>query len=92
MFAATGYVAEPHTAIGVAAARAEPPPHGVPTVAMATAHLAKFPDPVERATGHRPALPPRLADIFEREERFTVLPNDLAAVEAQVRSLARRNA
>ena len=92
LFGATGYIADPHTAIGIAAARAEPPPHGVPTVAMATAHPAKFPDPVERATGHRPALPSRMAELFEREERFVVLPNDLAAVEAQVRSLARRNA
>ena len=68
------------------------PAHGVPTVAMATAHPAKFPDAIERATGIRPALPPRLADLFDRPERFTVLPNDLAAVEAQVRALARRNA
>ena len=86
-----GYLADPHTAIGIAAARAHPPAHGVPTVAMATAHPAKFPDAMERATGDRPALPPRLADLFDRPERFTVLPNDLAAVEAQVRALARRN-
>jgi threonine synthase len=59
---------------------------------MATAHPAKFPEAIERATGHRPSLPPRLADLFDREERFTVLPNDLAAVETQVRALARRNA
>jgi threonine synthase len=92
LHAACGYVAEPHTAIGIAAARANPPPHGVPTVAMATAHPAKFPEAVERATGHRGVLPPRLADLFDRPERFTVLPNDLAAVEAQVRALAQRNA
>jgi threonine synthase len=90
--AACGYVTEPHTAIGIAAARANPPPHGVPTVAMATAHPAKFPDAVARATGQRPALSSRLADLFDRPERFTVLPNDLAAVEAQVRALAQRNA
>ena len=58
---------------------------------MATAHPAKFPDAMERATGHRPALPPRLADLFEREERFTVLPNDLSAIETAVRALAGRN-
>jgi threonine synthase len=92
LHAACGYVADPHTAIGIAAARANPPPHGVPTVAMATAHPAKFPDAVGRATGQRPALPPRLADMFDRPERFTVLANDLAAVEAQVRALAQRNA
>jgi threonine synthase len=87
-----GYLADPHTAIGIAAAQANPPGHGVTTIAMATAHPAKFPDAIERATGTRPALPPGLADLFDREERFTVLPNDLAAIEAQVRALARRNA
>ncbi|HVY17368.1 MAG TPA: threonine synthase [Rhodopila sp.] len=88
---ACGYLADPHTAIGVAAARAHPCHGGVPIVTMATAHPAKFPDAVERATGIHPPLPPRLADLFEREERFTVLPNALDAVEAAVRSLAGRN-
>jgi threonine synthase len=59
---------------------------------MATAHPAKFPDAMERATGQRPALPPRMADLFDREERFTVLPNDLASVQSAVRALAGRNA
>ncbi len=89
--AATGYLADPHTAIGVAAARAMPCAGGVPVVAMATAHPAKFPDAMEQATGHRPALPPRMADLFQREERFSVLPNDLGAVEAAVRALVGRN-
>lgn len=87
----SGYVADPHTAIGVGAARAHGPAHGVPTIAMATAHPAKFPDAIEPATGLRPALPPRLAGLLDRPERCTVLPNDLGAVEAQVRALARRN-
>ena len=91
LHAATGYLADPHTAIGVAAARALPCAGGVPVVAMATAHPAKFPDAMERATGHRPGLPPRMADLFDREERFSVLPNDLAAVEAAVRALVGRN-
>ena len=83
--------ADPQTAIGIAAARARPCAGGVPIIAMATAHPAKFPDAMERATGHRPALPPRMADLFERQERFTVLPNDLGAVEASVRALVGRN-
>jgi threonine synthase len=91
LYAATGYLADPHTAIGIAAARALPCAGGVPVVAMATAHPAKFPDAMERATGHRPALPPRMADLFKREERFTVVPNDLAVVEAAVRALVGRN-
>ena len=88
---ATGYLADPHTAIGVAAARAHPAGQGVPMVAMATAHPAKFADAVARATGVHPALPPALADLLDRPERYVTLPNDLAAVEAQVRALARRN-
>nr|WP_294546663.1 threonine synthase [uncultured Rhodopila sp.] len=91
LHATSGYLADPHTAVGVAAARALPCGGGVPIVAMATAHPAKFPDAMERATGHRPALPPRMADLFEREERFTVLPNDLGTVEAAVRALVGRN-
>jgi threonine synthase len=58
---------------------------------MATAHPAKFPDAMEQATGYRPALPPRMADLFERDEQFAVLPNDLPAVEAAVRALVSRN-
>ena len=88
----TGYLADPHTGIGIAAARALPAGHGVPMIAMATAHPAKFPEAIERAIGRRPPLPPRLADLYERAEHFTVAPNDLAAVEAGVRAVALRNA
>jgi threonine synthase len=91
LHAASGYLADPHGAIGIAAARAHPPAPGITTVAMATAHPAKFPDAMEQAIGVRPALPPRLADLFDRPERFSVLPNDIAAVEANVRALAGRN-
>jgi threonine synthase len=89
---ASGYLADPHTAIGIAAARALPAGHGVPTIALATAHPAKFPDAIARAIGTRPPLPPRLADLYEREEHFTVAPNDLAAIEAGVRAIVQRNA
>jgi threonine synthase len=91
LHATCGYLADPHSAIGIAAARALPCAGGVPVVAMATAHPAKFPDAMERATGHRPPLPPRMADLFEREERFAILPNDPATVEAAVRTLVGRN-
>jgi threonine synthase len=88
--AESGELVDPHTAVGVAAGRARAPADArVPVVALATAHPAKFPDAVEQATGARPALPPRLADLFEREERVTVLPNDLARVQEFVRAHAR---
>ena len=91
LFQTSAYLADPHTAIGIAAARTIGCPGGVPVVAMATAHPAKFPDAVERATGIYPKLPPRMSDLFDREEHFTILPNDLTTIETQVRSLARRN-
>lgn len=78
---------DPHTAVGLAAARRNR--SASPMVTLATAHPAKFPDAVESATGVRPPLPERVGDLFEREERFDVLPNDLATVEAHVRSLRR---
>jgi len=84
----TGYLADPHTAVGVGAARAVgagPAAGGDrPVVCMATAHPAKFPDAVERATGVRPELPPHLADLFDREERYDLLGTDLAAVRDHV--------
>ena len=86
----TGYVLDPHSAVGTRAARAllrERPE--VPVVALSTAHPAKFPDAVERATGIRPALPPHMADLMERRESFSVLPNDQAAVERFIRERAR---
>lgn len=93
LHAESAYLADPHTAIGAAAARRHlPEDAGIPVIVAATAHPAKFPDAVEKATGLRPPLPARLADLHEREERFSVLPNDLAAVETAVRQHGRRNA
>ena len=91
LHAATGYLVDPHSAIGIAAARARPGA-GVPTVAMATAHPAKFPDAIQRAIGSRPPLPSRLADLYERVENYHRAPNDLAAIQALVRANVRRNA
>jgi threonine synthase len=88
---AAGYLADPHSAIGVAAARAHPLP-GVPMVVAMTAHPAKFPDAMERATGRRPPLPPALADLYSRQERFTTAPARLDAIEAELRAFSRRNA
>ncbi|MEO6153306.1 MAG: threonine synthase [Croceibacterium sp.] len=79
-----GQVLDPHTAIGLHAARAANVPQGVPVVTLATAHPAKFPDAVERATGQRPALPSRVGDLFDREERYVELPGDYAAVAAYI--------
>ena len=80
---ATGVLVDPHTAVGIGAARACRAGEA-PMVALATAHPAKFPDAVERATGIRPELPDRLAGLFDRPERFEVLPAEVEAVRAHV--------
>lgn len=77
--ATTGELLDPHTAVAYAVARRQEP-SASPMVTLATAHPAKFPDAVEKASGVRPGLPPRLAHLLAAEERFTVLPNDVAAI------------
>ena len=85
-----GYLLDPHTAVAVHAARKAlaKAPH-TPMVALGTAHPAKFGEAVSKATGVRASLPPHLADVFERKERFTVLANDQGAVENFIRARAR---
>lgn len=76
----------PHSAIGAGAAL----DREGPIVALATAHAAKFPDAVEAATGQRPGLPERMADLYEREERITVAPNDINALKTLIAEKARK--
>jgi threonine synthase len=85
----TGEVIDPHTAVGLEAARLAGAGIAAPMVALACAHPAKFPDAVARATGERPLLPPRLADLYERPERVETLPNDLRAVQDFIRGRVR---
>src|SRR5690606_20490878 len=81
LYAESAYLADPHTAVATAAARAlRAEDRGIPVVVASTAHPAKFPDAVEKATGFRPPLPVRMADLYEREERYEVMPNDLGAI------------
>ena len=83
-----GETIDPHSAIGLAAAqdatkRADLPAD-VPIVTLGTAHAAKFGDAVERATGYRPLLPQRMGNLYERQERYGVLPAEIGAIQAFV--------
>ena len=91
LYAKSGYLACPHSVIGIEAARAQVRA-GTPVVAMATAHPAKFPDAIEQAVGFRPPLPAHLADLYERNEAYTRVPAELSAIEAEVRATVLRNA
>ncbi len=84
--ASTGELVDPHTAVGIYAARSEGLDPAIPRIALATAHPAKFPDAVKAATGVSSPLPAVMADIFNRTERFQVLDNDLDAVKRLIRS------
>ncbi len=75
-----GEMIDPHTAVGLQAARTSEIDRAIPVVTLATAHPAKFPEAVERATGIRPALPSRVGDLFAREEAYTELPGEYEAV------------
>lgn len=86
--AETGMLIDPHTAVGVAAARRLRRDPSVPMVTLATAHPAKFPDAVERATGTRPALPPALDGLLAAEEHLQVLDRDLAGLQDYIRAHA----
>ncbi len=81
--AGSGYLADPHTAVGVAVARGRLATDNV-MVTLATAHPSKFPEAVGAATGAQPPLPAALGDLHERPERVTVLDNDQAAVERYI--------
>jgi len=79
----SGYLLDPHSAIGVRAARDQHRDTEIPMIALATAHPAKFPQAIAAAgLDVEPNLPPHMADLFERAERYEVLPNSLEAVQA----------
>jgi threonine synthase len=84
----TGYLLDPHTAIGVFVANKHET-SSVPMVTLATAHPAKFPAAVKSASGIDPALPTWLANLMVREERFDVLDAELKAVETFIDARAR---
>jgi threonine synthase len=86
----SGTLLDPHTAVGLAAGRGRTAARDTPLVALATAHPAKFPEAVERATGVSPALPPALADLLERSERSERVSADADAVKRLVERAAAR--
>jgi threonine synthase len=87
LYAETGAVIDPHTAVGLAAARRES--GGEPMIVLSTAHPAKFPEAIQRATGRIPEQPERLKAKLGGVERLTVLPSDARAVTSFIAEHAR---
>jgi len=91
VFEETEYLLDPHTAIGVEAARTCRRSQAIPMVTLATAHPVKFPDAVRQSgVGIEPALPHHLSDLFDRSERYDVLPNELSSVQEYVANHRRK--
>jgi threonine synthase len=87
----TEYLIDPHTAIGVGAARECRRDGSIPMITLATAHPVKFPEAVEKSgVDISPELPHHMSDLYDREERYQVLPNDLEKVHEFVASNRRR--
>ena len=86
----SGYLLDPHTAVGVKVAREQAQP-GIPMVTLATAHPAKFPDAVKAACGVHPELPEWQGDLMSREERFKVIDNDESTLKAMIREISISN-
>jgi len=82
--AESGILIDPHTAVAVAVARKVAKNAIGPVVILATAHPAKFPEAVMRATGRTPPLPPQLTGLLEREEQYDIVPNDLRALKTYI--------
>ncbi len=81
-FEDTGYVLDPHTAVGVRAGLAFLDSY--PMICLATAHPAKFPKAVKKAIGKEPKRPPALQGLEDRPRRFEVLPAEVEKVKAYV--------
>ena len=79
----------PHSAIGVKVAN-DKLASETPMITLATAHPAKFPDAVEAASGIRPPLPERMADLYERDERVTRIANNLDALKDHIKGNIRQ--
>ena len=90
-----GMVIDPHSAVGVYAAKEARTTGQVdkdtPIVALACAHPAKFPDAVEKAIDSRPHLPPHLADLMDRETKIHHVSKDPATIADLVDQMKRQN-
>lgn len=88
VLSAANYLADPHTAVGLAVARHQPA-SSAPMIVLSTAHPAKFPDAVKAACGVDPSLPPFLSDLMSRQEKYSVLPSQLEMVQRHIEDVAR---
>ncbi|MGI9279280.1 MAG: threonine synthase [Endozoicomonas sp.] len=91
LHATTGYLADPHTATGVRALEEVAIEAEMPRVVLATAHPVKFPEAAEKAGLQPPELPEHMSDLMDREERYSVLENDLKTLQSFIQESTRHS-
>jgi threonine synthase len=72
----TGYILDPHTAVGLAAAKVFMPLQDHPIIVTATAHPAKFAEVIKRALNFDIELPERLQEAMDKPKRATQIAPD----------------
>lgn len=85
----TGTMADPHTAVGLAAAAKEEDDPSSPMIVLATAHPAKFPAAMEKAVARLPEVPERLQKALSGEEQYAALDGKAEAVRRFIVERAR---
>jgi len=83
----TGYVLDPHTAVGVEAGR-KTRHSDCPLICLATAHPAKFGEAVFQAIGRHPDLPPAFQGIDKLPKKLEIVAADTEAIKTYVSSRA----
>ena len=84
VYSRAGYLADPHTAVGIAAAERELDKAASPMIVLSTAHPAKFPDAVEKATGRAANVPERLQSILAGNENHITVDADASAIRGLI--------
>ena len=78
------YLADPHTATGLYVLDQKKSEY--PIVSLACAHPAKFGDAIEKATGKKPIFPDQLKNVFDKEEKFIILDNNIEDIKKHILS------
>lgn len=86
VYVQSGRLVDPHTAVGIAAAEQTVSGHA-PVIALACAHPAKFPEPVEAATGVRPDLPAAMAGLFDADEHYAIVPAKCSSIKRYINTI-----
>ena len=78
------YLADPHTATGLSVLKDKRKSTDHSLVSLACAHPAKFGDAIKKATGKDPELPKELENIFDKDEKMTILPNNFDDIKSLI--------